>query len=117
MVKISSKHSVRGQDADWKDYIPHYPKSLLEICRAEVLIGTDGVVQNDELSMAFMEIDEACIYPPHNHDAPEAYFVLEGEAICTWGENEFRAVPSTVIQTIPGTPHRIESVGDKKFRA
>ena len=80
---MSSKHSVHEQDADWKDYSSHYPKSLLEICRAKVLIGADGVVKNDELAMAVMEIDEGCIYPIHNHDAPEAYFVLEGEAICT----------------------------------
>jgi hypothetical protein len=50
-------------------------------------------------------------------DAPELYFVLEGEAKCTWGEDEFRAVPGTPIQTIPGMPDRIEAVGDRKFRA
>lgn len=32
-------------------------------------------------------------------------------------QDEFRAVPGTAIQTIPGMPHRIEAVGDKKFRA
>lgn len=42
--------------------------------------------------------------------------MFEGEAICTRGEDEYRAVPGTAIQTIPGMPHRIESVGDKKFR-
>ena len=114
---MSNKHSVHELEAEWKDYSSHYPKSLLEIGRAKVLIGPDGVVINTEISMAVMEIDPGCVYPLHNHDAPEAYYVLEGEAICTWGEDEFRAVAGTAIQTIPGMPHRIESVGDKKFRA
>ena len=114
---MSNKHSVHEHEANWKDYSSHYPKSLLEIGRAKVLIGPDGVVKNNEISLAVMEIDPGCIYPFHNHDAPEAYYVLEGEAKCTWGEDEFRAVSGTAIQTIPGMPHRIESVGDKKFRA
>ncbi len=75
-----NKHSVHELEANWKDYSSHYPKSLLEIGRAKVLIGPDGVVKNTEISMAVMEIDPGCIYPVHNHDAPEVYYVLEGEA-------------------------------------
>ena len=52
--------------------------------------------------MAVIEIDESCVYPLHNHDAPEAHFVLEGKVICTWGEKEFRAVPGIAIQTSQG---------------
>lgn len=116
-METSSKHSVNEREAIWKDYSSDYPQSLLEIARAKVLIGPDGVVKNTEISMSVMEIDAGCTYPLHNHDAPEVYFVLEGEAICTWGEDEFRAMPGTAIQTMPGTPHRIKSVGETKFRA
>ena len=108
---------MHEDEAWWKDYSSHYPESLLKIARAKVLVGPDGVVHNSEISMAVMEIDPGCVYPLHNHDAPEVYYVLEGEAICTWGDDEFRAVPGTAIQTEPGIPHRIESIGNTKFRA
>ncbi len=114
---MTSKHSVHETNVEWKDYSGHYPKFVLDIGGAKVLIGPDGAIKNQEISMAVMEIHPGRIYPLHNHDAPEVYFVLEGEAKCTWGEDEFNVVPGTAIQTIPGTPHRIEVIGDQKFRA
>jgi len=84
---------------------------------AKVLIGPDGAISNREISMAVMEIKPGQTYPLHCHDAPEVYYVLEGEAKCIWGEDEFEAGPGTAIQTKPGMPHRIEVKGKNKFRA
>jgi len=114
---MNTKHSVHESTVNWKDYSSHYPKSVLEIVGAKILIGSDGAIKNPEISMAVMEIKPGQVYPLHTHDAPEVYYVLEGEAKCTWGDDEFYVVPGTAIQTKPGTPHRIEVIGEKKFRA
>ena len=114
---MTEKHAVHEDESKWKDYSASYPRSLLEHVRFKILIGPDGVVEDSEVSFSIMELDPGCIYPLHSHDAPEIYFVLEGEAKCTWGDNEFIAVPGTAIRTRPGMPHRLEALGDKKFRA
>jgi len=114
---MTEKHSVHESDVNYKDYSDHYPKSVLNMGGAKVLIGPDGAIPNHEISMAVMEINPGRIYPLHNHDAPEVYYVLEGKAKCTWGEDEFEVCPGTAIQTKPGTPHRIEVIGNHKFRA
>jgi quercetin dioxygenase-like cupin family protein len=114
---MQAKHSVHETEVTWKDYDFNYPKWLRDIIRAKVLIGPDGAIKNSEISMAVMEIDPGCTYPLHSHDAPEIYFVLEGEAKCLWNNEEFLAVSGTAIQTTPGTPHSIEVVGENKFRA
>jgi mannose-6-phosphate isomerase-like protein (cupin superfamily) len=84
---------------------------------AKVLIGPDGAIVNQEISMAIMVINPGRTYPLHNHAAPEVYYVLEGKAKCTWGKDEFQVCPGTAIRTNPETPHRIEVIGDQKFRA
>ena len=114
---MDNKHAVHESDVIYKDYSDHYPKSVLDIVGAKVLIGPGGAIKNDEISMAILENTPGCIYPLHSHDAPEAYYVLEGMAKCTWGEDEFQVYPGTAIQTKPGTPHRIEVIGNQKFRA
>jgi hypothetical protein len=57
---MPNKHSVHELEANWKDYSSHYPKSVLEIARAKVLIGPDGVVNNNEVSLAVMETEAQC---------------------------------------------------------
>ena len=112
-----AKHALHESEVDDKDYSDHYPEFVLNMGGAKVLIGPDGAITNHEISMAVMEINPGHTYPLHNHDAPEVYYVLEGEAKCTWGEDEFLVNPGTAIQTNPRTPHRIEVLGDQKFRA
>ncbi|MEM7194292.1 MAG: dimethylsulfonioproprionate lyase family protein [Pseudomonadota bacterium] len=114
---MAVRHSVHESEVVYKDYSDHNPKPVLEAVGAKVLIGPDGVNPNHEISMALMEINPGRIYPLHSHVAPEIYCVLEGKAKCIWGQDEFRVRSGTAIQTIPGTPHRIEVIGDQKFRA
>ena len=114
---MNEKYSVHESEVENKDYSDHYPQSVLSMGGAKVLIGPDGAITNHEISMAVMEINPGRIYPLHSHEAPEVYYVLEGKAKCTWGKEEFQACPGTAIQTRPGTPHRIEVIGNQKFRA
>jgi mannose-6-phosphate isomerase-like protein (cupin superfamily) len=114
---MAAKHSVHESNVGCKDYSDHYPQSILSMGNAKVLIGPDGAITNQEISMAVMEIYPGRTYPLHNHDAPEVYFVLEGTAKCTWGDDEFQVKPGSAIQTRPGTPHRIEVIGEEIFRA
>jgi len=115
--QMAGKHSVHESNVECKDYSDHYPESVLNMGSAKVLIGPDGAIKSQEVSMAVMEINPGRTYPLHNHDAPEVYYVLEGKAKCTWGEDEFQVGPGSAIQTKPGTPHCIEVVGKEKFRA
>ena len=108
---------MHESNVEYKDYSDHYPKHILNMGGAKVLVGPDGAITNHEISLAVMEINPGRIYPLHSHDAPEVYYVLEGEAKCTWGEDEFQVGPGTAIQTKPGTAHRIEVIGKQKFRA
>ncbi len=114
---MAGKNSVHESKVAWKDYSDHYPESILYVGGAKVLIGPDGSIRNREISMAVMEIKPGRTYPLHSHDAPEVYYVLEGEAKCIWGNDEFEVKPGTAIQTGPRTPHRIVVVGKQKFRA
>ena len=112
-----SNYAVHETDAKWKDYSAYYPKVLLERGRAKVLIGPDGVIEHPEVSLAVMEIDPECVYPSHSHDSPEIYYVIEGEAECTWDGECFTVRAGSAINTPRGMPHRLKNIGTEKFRA
>jgi quercetin dioxygenase-like cupin family protein len=54
---------------------------------------------------------------PHSHNSDEFYYMLEGEAIMTVGDEEQRVVKGDLIRTPPNTIHTIRTIGDGTFRA
>jgi len=55
-------------------------------------------------------------YPLHFHPAPEIYYVIEGTARWTVGEETFLAKPGTAIYHRPNIPHRTVNTGKKKLK-
>jgi len=55
-------------------------------------------------------------YPTHHHPSPEIYFVVEGAAEWTVGNELLSPAPDSAIYTPPDTPHRIENEGADRLR-
>ncbi|MFI5230463.1 MAG: cupin domain-containing protein [Gemmatimonadales bacterium] len=68
-------------------------------------------VPNQDLRFGVMEIDPGTTYPFHSHPAPEVYYVVNGRAQWTLGNDTFEAPAGTTIYTTPNTRHQIKNVG------
>ena len=111
-----SRH-LSAADVPWGDYSAHYPAEMMQTMRAKRLIGPGGAIDHDEIVFGVLEIDPGAGYPPHKHDAPEIYYVIQGRAECTFGDETFTASPGSTIRTRPGEVHDFKNIGDEKFVA
>lgn len=110
-------YHLRSEDQPWTDYSDSYPDEMMKGMRAKRLLGPGGVLHDDETVMGVLEIDPGVEYPAHRHAAPEVYYVIEGDAECTWGDESFTVGPGSVIRTPPGEWHSIRNVGEGRFFA
>ncbi len=108
---------VHETDVPWGDYSAHYPEEMMRSLRAKRLIGPGGAIPHDEMLMGIVEIDIGADYPAHKHDAPEAYYVLEGEAECAFDDETFNVRPGSAIHTHRNAVHSFRNTGTVKFRA
>ena len=102
---------------DWGDYSAYYPAEMLQKMRAKRLMGPGGAVPHQEMSLSVMDIDPGAHYPPHRHEAPEAYYVVQGEAECEFGDERLVARPGSAIYTRSGRIHSFRNTGEEKFVA
>jgi mannose-6-phosphate isomerase-like protein (cupin superfamily) len=55
--------------------------------------------------------------PPHAHAAEDkCYFVLEGEALVTTGDQRLRAGPGALVHCPAGESHGVENPGPARLR-
>lgn len=108
---------IHEDDVPWGDYSAHYPGEMMHHMRAKRFMGPGAAMPHSEMLIGLIEIDPGAEYPPHRHDAPEVYYVTEGEAECAFGGETFAARKGTVIHTRPGTVHGFRNAGTEKFIA
>jgi quercetin dioxygenase-like cupin family protein len=113
----SHPYHLSSDELPWTDYSDSYPEDMMKGMRAKRLIGPGGAMHDDETLMGVLEIDPGVEYPAHRHPAPEVYYVIEGEAECTWGDETFQVGPGSVIRTPPGEWHAIRNTGTGRFFA
>ena len=115
-ARRSSCH-VHEDDVPWGDYSAYYPEKLMRTMRAKRLMGPGGSIERSDKLLGILELDPGAIYPLHRHEAPEAYYVTQGEAECRFGEEQFIAKAGSAIYTEPNQPHSLRNVGKEKFVA
>lgn len=108
---------LHEDDVEWGDYSAYYSPEMIKGVRAKRLMGPGGAMPQDDMLLGIIELDPGGHYPPHRHDAPEAYYVTEGEAECQFGDERFTATRGTVIYTQPGKVHSFRNTGKGKFVA
>ena len=115
-MKKTQKY-IHEDEVQYGDYSGIYPEEMMRTMRAKRIIHPQGAIKHDEIIFGTLEIDVGAEYPPHRHDAPELYYVLEGEAECLFGDEHFIARKGTVIQTAPSEVHSFKNIGSQKFVA
>jgi quercetin dioxygenase-like cupin family protein len=98
---------------------PQYPESLRRVYRYKALIGGSwpGAIPERDVLMGVLELAPGATYPAHAHPAPEIYYVMNGKARWTVGEETFVAEPGMAIYHGPNTLHRMVNAGDEVLRA
>ena len=108
---------VHESDVPWGDYSAWYPAEMLNKVRAKRLVGGGGAIPHEETLLGLLEIDPGAEYSAHKHDAPEVYYVLEGEAECVFGDETFIVREGSAIHTRRNQVHSFRNTGTGKFRA
>lgn len=77
------------------------------------LVGTEH-----DVSVSVIFVDAAPGEGPalHEHDYPELFFVLDGDAVFTDGESERRVGPGGVVIVGPRQPHGFVNPGPARLR-
>src|SRR5713226_7039128 len=109
---------VHLRDVEWTGS-PQYPESLRRVYRYKALIGGrwPKVIPQRDVLMGVLELAPGAIYPAHAHPAPEIYYVMNGTAQWTVGEETFVAEPGMAVYHAPNTLHRMINTGDDVLRA
>ena len=110
-------YHVASDDLPWTDYSDSYPSDMMRTMRAKRIVGPGGAIEHDETVFGTLELDPGAEYPAHRHAAPEIYYVIEGEAECTWGSETFTVGPGSVIRTPPNEWHAFRNTGAGRFFA
>ena len=90
-----------------------------EVSRWKTLVGGNegGQIPADDIQFGTWELAPGAIYHRHRHDAPEIYFIVDGEALWTVGDETRTVTAGTVIHTKPGEEHRMENRTDAVVKA
>ena len=115
-MEKTQKH-IHEDNVPYGDYSEIYPEQMMRTMRAKRIIAPNGAIEHDEILFGTLEIDAGAEYPPHRHEAPEVYYVIEGEAECLFGGKHFLASKGSVIQTAPNEVHSFKNTGSEKFVA
>ncbi|MCH8088550.1 MAG: cupin domain-containing protein [Chloroflexi bacterium] len=108
----SGKHYVKNYQLKRGQAYGNYPESLVRNFRIKQLMGPEAQIQEEDAHLVVFEIAPGTYYPAHTHAWPEIYFILEGAAECTWGDETFIAEPGTFIYGPPHTAHAMRIIGD-----
>lgn len=87
--------------------------------RWKTLIGGNegGQIPEDDIQFGLWQLAPGATYHGHRHDAPEIYYILEGEARWTVGEETRIVSEGMAIYTRPGQVHRMENLTDELVKA
>ncbi len=95
-------------------------EALRKVCRYQPLVGGsyDGgkVIPQEDVLFGVLELAPGGYYPGHHHPAPEIYYVLNGEAEWTVGDQTFTARPGEYIYHPPLKMHRMVNKGKDALR-
>jgi quercetin dioxygenase-like cupin family protein len=108
---------VSLRDEQWTSSA-QYPEALRKVYRYKALIGGShsGVIPQDDILMGVLELSPGATYPAHQHPAPEAYYIMNGTAEWTVGDETFVAEPGMAIYHAPGVLHRMINTGEEVLR-
>ncbi len=95
----------------------NYPQALLDTFRVKSLLSPGSHLKTDDAHAGLLEIAPGTDYPAHVHAWPEAYFIIEGTADCTWGEDSFTAESGTMIYGPPHTSHAMRITSEEPMLA
>lgn len=110
-------YHIADEEIPWGDYSEWYPDDMMGGMRAKRILGPGGAIHHSETIMGILEIDPGRSYPAHRHAAPEVYYVIEGEAECTFGSEVFTVKAGSTIRTPPNEWHGFSNTGNVTFRA
>ena len=118
-VATAANVTIQAGDIAWS-YPPasYAGQDFSKGFRYKTLVGSARApIQADGILMGEAEFAPGVIYVSHKHPAPEIYYVLQGEAEWTVGDQTFQAGSGTTIYTKPGAIHRMVNTGDGVLRA
>lgn len=70
----------------------------------------------EEYVMRFFEIEPGGYTPKHQHPWPQYMFVMEGDGLIDWGEQEEKLQFGHSIVVPDNALHQIKNVGDRPLR-
>jgi len=116
---VQGRHHVDVGTVEWTTNWS-YPAALRRVYRYKPLVGNSrkhwsGITQ-DDVGFGLQELDPGAIYPRHAHRCPEVYFILEGSAEFSVGDQNFTATPATAVLIPPDEVHRIANTARGKLR-
>ncbi len=80
--------------------------------------GSEGGQLNDaDIQFGIWQLAPKSTYQGHRHDSPEIYYILEGHAIWTVGNETREVTPGMTILTQPGQVHRMENRTNELVKA
>ena len=87
--------------------------------RWKTLVGGNegGQLNDDDIQFGLWQLAPKSTYQGHRHDSPEIYYILEGRAIWTVGDETREVNPGMTILTQPGQMHRMENPTDELVKA
>jgi mannose-6-phosphate isomerase-like protein (cupin superfamily) len=103
-----SFHKISTNDIE--PYVTKDGSLIREIIRPSRL-------EDARMSLAEATLKEGCSTFLHIHrTSEEIYHILSGKGAMTLGDEKFDVEPGDSIFIMPGTPHRIENLGDRPLR-
>ena len=101
-----------AQEVTWK-------VNEFNVARWKTLVGgiEGGQIDASDVQFGVWELAPRATYHGHKHAAPEIYFILDGRALWSVGEESREVAEGSTIYTKPGEVHKMVNLTDEPVRA
>lgn len=90
-----------------------------QVARWKTLVGGNegGQIDRDDIQFGTWQLAPGAVYHRHRHEVPEIYYITQGRAIWTVGDDTREVGPGTTVYTKPHAVHRMENPGNEPVHA
>lgn len=80
-----------------------------------VLVGADSLLQAENFTMGYVQVEPQGSVPKHEHHQEEVYYIVEGSGTIELGEEISTITAGTAVYIPPNTPHELVNTGAEKM--
>ncbi|MFT7220922.1 MAG: mannose-6-phosphate isomerase-like protein (cupin superfamily) [Candidatus Azotimanducaceae bacterium] len=116
-LKADARPTIPGPFLDAAD-IP-WKVNEFDASRWKTLVGgiEGGQIDQSDIQFGVWELAPLAIYHSHRHEVPEIYFITEGRALWTVGDETREVTAGMTIYSKPGAIHKMVNPTDQLVKA